>query len=165
MDPTGSRIEGTTSEFNPLGSDNALTGTQIPLLSLANSECAMQVTTHTSDIDGAGTTARVCMELSGTAGSSGRAELIRPSSITQNAQVTEAAAASSSHSGNGFGRGECADFFISCAALDDLQQLDVWHDSSGEQPAWHLAYVEVTEVRSSKVSLEYDDSFGSMPPT
>jgi len=104
------------------------------------------------------------MELSGTAGCSGRVELIHPSSITHSAHLMEAAAASGSHSGNGFGRGECAGFFISCAALDDLQQLDVWHDSSGDQPAWHLAYIEVTEVRSSKVSLEYHASFGPMRP-
>jgi hypothetical protein len=110
----------------------------------------LQITTHTSDIEGAGTSAHVNMVLSGTAGSSGSLDLSRPSSITHSAQAA-ALAAGSSHSANGFGRGDVAEFVVRCAPLGDLQQLVVWHDSSRPQPAWHLAYVEVAELSSGKV--------------
>lgn len=109
----------------------------------------LQVTTHTSDIEGAGTSARVAMVLTGAAGSSSSSlSLDHPSSISGKAP---AAGLISGCGSNGFGRGEAACFDFSCAQLGELQQLEVWHDSSGPQPAWHLAYVEVTELRSGKV--------------
>jgi hypothetical protein len=101
---------------------------------------SLQITTHTSDVEGAATSAHVLMALSGTAGSSGTLELSHPSARPA--------------SSNGFARGEAASFTFSCAGLGDLQQLVVWHDSSGAQPAWHLAYVEVAELSSGKVNRQ-----------
>lgn len=98
---------------------------------------SLQITTHTSDIEGAATSAHVLMALSGTAGSSGALELSHPNPMPA--------------SSNGFARGEAASFTFGCAGLGDLQQLVVWHDSSGAQPAWHLAYVEVAELSTGKV--------------
>jgi hypothetical protein len=78
------------------------------------------------------------MALSGTTGSSGTLDLTHPSPKPT--------------SSNGFARGGAASFTFSCAGLGDLQQLVVWHDSSGAQPAWHLAYVDVAELSSGKVN-------------
>jgi hypothetical protein len=107
----------------------------------------LQITTHTSDVEGAGTSAHVNMVLSGTAGSSSSLDLSHPSSISHSDKGTGPADGSRS----GFGRGDAAAFMVRCAPLGDLQQLVVWHDSSGPQPAWHLAYVEVAELSSGKV--------------
>lgn len=63
-------------------------------------------------------------------------------------------APTSSGSSNGFGRGQSACFFLSSVPLGELQELVIWHDSSGPQPAWHLAYVEVTELTGGKVSRQ-----------
>lgn len=130
----------------------AVCSLSIDLHAACTSTSMLQITTHTSNVEGAGTSAHVNMVLSGTAGSSGSLDLSRPSSITHSAQAT-GLAAGSSHSGNGFGRGDAAEFVVRCAPLGDLQQLVVWHDSSGPQPAWHLAYVEVAELNSGKVRV------------
>lgn len=97
------------------------------------------------------------MSLSGSAGSSGSFDLSHPSSITAGSsshpQPTTTATTSSSSNNNGYGRGDAASFVLSCVGLGELQQLTVWHDSSGAQPSWHLAYVEVTDLGSGKVCV------------
>lgn len=108
---------------------------------------------HTSDIEGAGTSAQVYMTLTGAAGSSGSLHLSHPGAISLSGKtpLPDDSSTSSGSSRNGFARGEAASFAFRCMTLGDLQQLLVWHDGSGPHPAWHLAYVEAAETGSGLV--------------
>ncbi|GIL93968.1 hypothetical protein Vretimale_245, partial [Volvox reticuliferus] len=89
------------------------------------------VTTHTSDIKGAGTDANVCMEMYGTKGRSGVREL--------------------TGKGNLFERGKSDTFVYKMPDLGDLTELEIWHDGTGFGAGWHLDYVEVHSSATGKV--------------
>ncbi|KXZ51726.1 hypothetical protein GPECTOR_11g173 [Gonium pectorale] len=93
------------------------------------------VTTHTSDLPGAGTDANVFVEMLGNRGSSGPREL--------------------KGKGNLFERGKADAFVLKMPDLGDLTELEVWHDGSGFGAGWHLDYVEVHSSATGKVYYFY----------
>lgn len=96
-----------------------------------------QLTTFTSDLPGAATTAHVFVTLRGAAGETGALEL-RP--------APGAAAA--------FARGAADAFPLRLAPdLGELRELEVAHDGAGADPGWHLARVEVLHCGSGKVRM------------
>ncbi|GLC54185.1 hypothetical protein PLESTB_000832700 [Pleodorina starrii] len=89
------------------------------------------VTTHTSDLPGAGTDANVCCEMFGSKGSSGAREL--------------------KGKGNLFERAKADKFIFKMPDLGDLTELEIWHDGTGFGAGWHLDYVEVHSGATGKV--------------
>ncbi|KAH3761318.1 hypothetical protein Pelo_6863 [Pelomyxa schiedti] len=83
------------------------------------------VSTVTGDRRGAGTDANVFVDIKGAEGSTGPRKL--------------------EGSGNCFERKNVDKFGIECAAIGDLQSLDVWHDGSGFGSAWFLDKIIVEE--------------------
>eukprot|EP00798_Chlamydomonas_sp_ICE-L_P013675 gene13675-19563_t len=89
-------------------------------------------TVHTSDISGAGTDAKVLLNLFGERADSGPRELTGP--------------------GNLFETGNTDVFKFKMVDLGELVELDIWHDDSGFGAAWHLNYVEVHCSNNNKVT-------------
>jgi len=85
-----------------------------------------EVRVHTSDIRGAGTDARVHVELHGTQGTIGPRQL-------------------DDHHDN-FERGKLDVFNLEDKDIGSLESLDVWHDNTGHGPAWHLEMIEVKNL-------------------
>jgi hypothetical protein len=93
----------------------------------------LQVLTKTSQERGAGTDATVCVELRGSLGSSGRLPLV---CTTRNC----------------FERGAVDEFEVACPLLGELKEAVVGHDGKGAAAAWHLAHLQVTDVKAARVS-------------
>ncbi|GLC44364.1 hypothetical protein PLESTF_000049800 [Pleodorina starrii] len=88
------------------------------------------ITTHTSDIRGAGTDANVFIELHGDKGSMGDTRL--------------------DNATNNFERGRADTFKIRGSDVGALQRVVIRHDNSGVGPDWHLEQVEVTNPATNK---------------
>eukprot|EP00004_Rigifila_ramosa_P002041 TRINITY_DN12078_c0_g1_i2.p1 TRINITY_DN12078_c0_g1~~TRINITY_DN12078_c0_g1_i2.p1 ORF type:complete len:414 (-),score=81.80 TRINITY_DN12078_c0_g1_i2:20-1201(-) len=80
------------------------------------------VITHTSDVRGAGTHARVSIKLHGASGSTSPVPLIRT---------------------NAFRRNQTDSFAIEAEDVGPLKQITVWHDNDGLGAGWHLSKVVV----------------------
>jgi hypothetical protein len=104
----------------------------------------LQVTTYTSDFPDAGSDAHVSIDIrgsnNGSSTASGTFPLAHP--VTSNGP---------SSSGQPFARGQRDSFVLRCWELGQLSELLVWHDSSGGDPSWHLAYIEVQHASTGQV--------------
>jgi hypothetical protein len=93
------------------------------------------VTTHTSDVKGAGTDANVFVDIKGAQGASG------PQALRTKGNPDP------------FKKGKTDSFeLLLPLQLGELLELGVWHDGKGLGAGWHLDFVEVADVRANKVS-------------
>lgn len=92
----------------------------------------IQVTVHTSKLNGAGTDANVFVDIEGALGRSGPKEL--------GGQMLR----------NLFESGRTDEFVLPLQPLGELKQLTVWHDNSGFWAGWHLDYIEVYNPASNQ---------------
>lgn len=91
------------------------------------------LTIATSKLEGAGTSAGVTVQLSGSNGSTTTMKLP--------AQPGD------------FGAGAQASFRVSLPSVGHLERLTVGHDSDGPQPHWHLDWVQVLEEATGTACL------------
>eukprot|EP00775_Hariotina_reticulata_P013432 gene13432-13560_t len=105
---------------------------------------AYQVTTFTSDLPGAGSDARVFIDLhgsnNGSSTASGTLQLAYPVPKSSPSSISKP-----------FARSQRDSFVIRCKELGQLSELLVWHDNSGGEPSWHLAHIEVHNVSTGQV--------------
>jgi hypothetical protein len=85
-----------------------------------------RVMVSTSDVDSAGTNARVYLTLFGTNGSSGEVRLDNPGH-------------------NDFERGQWDTFYLSGPRLGSITSARIRHDNSGSEPGWYLQGLYATD--------------------
>uniref|UniRef100_A0A915IL26 PLAT domain-containing protein n=1 Tax=Romanomermis culicivorax TaxID=13658 RepID=A0A915IL26_ROMCU len=108
-------------------------------IQLAESPAKRSTTTYivevkTSNVEGAGTDANVFLQMFDQYGLSGPILSLKKSTLHKNK----------------FEQSFCDEFvFENQMKLGDISQVKIWHDNSGVMPAWHLAYVEVTDASTN----------------